>query len=118
MSAKIASVKSAYEALPSSNPQAATSEDQIFDLLFEVVRHKRHHATYMPPIKSTIAELVANPDNLTTVLDRHDSNFPIFTDKEIIDCSEDLPELEAIHRWVMLAPANAAQGPRLPSPSH
>lgn len=99
---KIASVKSAYEALPTSNPQSAASEDQIFDLLFEVVRHKRHHATYLPPIKPTIAEFLANPENLTTVLDRHDPNFPLFTDQDIIDCKEDAPELEAIRRWVML----------------
>jgi 3-oxoacyl-[acyl-carrier-protein] synthase III len=99
---KIASMKAGYDALPTSHPQAAASEDRIFNLLFEVVRHKRHHATYMPPIKPTIAEFLANPDNLTTVLDRHDPNFPIFTDQEIIDCKEDVPELEAIHRWVML----------------
>ena len=99
---KIASVKSAYDALPTSNPQAGASEDRIFDLLFEVVRHKRHHATYLPTIKPTIAEFLANPDHLTTVLDRHDPNFPIFTDQEIIDCRENVPELEAIHRWVML----------------
>ena len=99
---KIASMKAAYDALPTSNSQAAASEDQIFDLLFEVVRHKRHHATYQPTIKPTIAEFLANPDHLTTVLDQHDPNFPIFTDREIIDCKEDVPELEAIHRWVML----------------
>lgn len=99
---KIASMKSAYQGLPTSNPQATASEDDIFNLLFEIVRYKRHHATYMPPIKPTVAEFLANPDNLTTVLDRHDPNFPIFTDKDIVDCQEHVPELEAIHRWVML----------------
>ena len=99
---KIASVQSAFEGLPSSNPEAGTSEKLIFDLLFEIVRYKRHHATYMPPIKPTVAEFLANPDNLTTVLDRHDPNFPMFTEKDIVDCQEDVPELEAIHRWVML----------------
>jgi 3-oxoacyl-[acyl-carrier-protein] synthase III len=99
---KIASMKSAYEGLPSTNPQAAASEDEIFNLLFEVVRYKRHHATYLPPIKPTVAEFLADPDNLTTVLDRHDPNFPVFTEKDIVDCQEDVPELEAIHRWVML----------------
>ena len=98
---KIASMRSAYDALPAGNPQASASEDRIFDLLFEVVRHKRHHATYLPPIKPTIAEFLAHSDNLTTVLDRHDPNFPVFTEQEIIDCQEDVPELEAIHRWVM-----------------
>ncbi len=99
---KIASMKAAFNALPASNPQAAASEDEIFNLLFEVVRHKRHHATYMPPIKPTVAEFLANPENLTTVLDRHDPNFPVFTEQQIVDCNEDVPELEAIHRWVML----------------
>ncbi|MFT4027958.1 MAG: 3-oxoacyl-[acyl-carrier-protein] synthase III C-terminal domain-containing protein [Novosphingobium sp.] len=99
---KIASMKSAFEGLPSSNPQAAASEEEIFGLLFEIVRYKRHHATYMPPIKPTVGEFLANFDNLTTVLDRHDPNFPVFTEKDIVDCREPVPELEAIHRWVML----------------
>jgi 3-oxoacyl-[acyl-carrier-protein] synthase-3 len=99
---KIASMKAAFEQLPSSDPQAAAAEAAIFDILFEVVRYKRHHATYMPPIKPTIAEFMADPEHLTTVLDRHDPNFPVFTEKDIIDVREDLPELEAIHRWVML----------------
>lgn len=99
---KIASMKAAFEGLPSSSPQAAASEDQIFALLFEIVRYKRHHATYMPPIKPTIAEFLADPANLTTVLDRHDPNFPIFTEQEIVDVQEDVPGLEAIRRWVML----------------
>ena len=99
---KIASMKSCYDALPTNNPQGAVSEDEIFNLLFEIVRYKRHHATYMPPIKPTIAEFLANPDNLTTVLDSHNPNFPVFTDKDIIDCKENVPELEAIHRWVMM----------------
>ena len=98
---KIAAVKSAYDALPAAGG-APGSEDRIFSLLFEVLRHKRHHATYMPPIKPTIAEFLDDPDALTTVLDRHDPDFPIFTDKDIIDCREAAPELEAIHRWAMV----------------
>ncbi|MCB2049569.1 MAG: hypothetical protein KDE32_15280 [Novosphingobium sp.] len=99
---KIAAMKSAFDALPSSNAQTELSEQAIFSLLYEVVRYKRHHATYMPPIKPTVAEFIADPENLTTVLDRHDPNFPVFTEQDIIDVQEDDPELEAIHRWVML----------------
>ena len=99
---KTASMKAAYDGLPTGNPATAASENEVFNLLFEVVRYKRHHATYMPPIKPTIAEFLNNPDALTTVLDLYDPNFPIFTEKEIIDVKEDVPELEAIHRWVML----------------
>ena len=88
---KIASMKAAYRSTADAAiPHAAASEDDIFELLFEVVRHKRHHATYMPPIKPTVAEFLANPDNLTTVLDRHDPDFPIFTEQEIVDCKEDV----------------------------
>ena len=99
---KIASMKAAWETLPSSHPAAGASEDKIFDLLFEIVRYKRHHATYMPPIKPTVAEFLANPDHLTTVLDRHDPDFPVFTEQDIVDCREEVPELEAIRRWVMV----------------
>lgn len=72
---KIASMKAAFERLPSSDPQAAAAEAAIFEILFDVVRYKRHHATYMPPIKPTIAEFLADPEHLTTVLDRHDPDF-------------------------------------------
>ena len=99
---KIASMKAAYEGLPSSNPTSASSEDEIFGLLYEIVRYKRHHATYMSAIKPTVAEFLANPDNLTTVLDRHDPNFPLFTERDIVDCRGEVPEFEAIRRWVML----------------
>jgi 3-oxoacyl-[acyl-carrier-protein] synthase-3 len=99
---KIASMKSAFEELPSSNLQAAGSEEDVFNLLFEIVRYKRHHATYMPPIKPTVAEFLVDPDHLTTVLDRHNPDFPVFAEQDIVDVKEEVPELEAIHRWVML----------------
>lgn len=99
---KIAAVKTAFNDLPTAHTGSEESEDEIFKLLFEVLRHKRHHATYMPPIKPTVAEFLDNPDHLTTALDSYDPNFSIFTDEEIMDCQEDVPELEALHRWSML----------------
>lgn len=99
---KIAAVKSAFAELPTVHTGTEEAEETIFKLLFEVLRHKRHHATYMPPIKPTVAEFLARPDNLTTVLDSYDPDFPVFTDEEILDCREDMPELEALHRWAML----------------
>jgi 3-oxoacyl-[acyl-carrier-protein] synthase III len=99
---KIAAVQANYESLPATHPDSAESENRIFQLLFEVFRHKRHQAGHMPAVKPTVAEFLADPDHLTTALDRHDPDFPVFADKEIIDCKEDVPELEALHRWAML----------------
>ncbi len=99
---KIAAVKSTFNALPTALPGSEKAEDAIFRLLFEVLRHKRHHATYMPPIKPTVAEFLADADNLTTALDAFDPDFPVFSDEEILDCRQDSPELEALHRWAMV----------------
>lgn len=99
---KIAAMKSAYESLPHDRPDATAAMDRVFDLLFGVLKHKRHHATYMPPIKPTVVEFLANPENLTTALDRYNPNFPVFSEADVRDCREALPELEALHRWAML----------------
>ncbi|MBW8784696.1 MAG: hypothetical protein JF593_08655 [Novosphingobium sp.] len=98
---KIAAVASAYQALATSDPAAAEAEDRIFELLFEVFRHKRHHATELPAIKPTVAEFLAGA-GATIVLDRHEPDFPMFSDEQIIDCREDIAELEALHRWAMV----------------
>ncbi len=99
---KVAAVGKAYDALPSANPKGAEAEDRIFALLYDVFRNKRHHATTMPPIKPTIAEFLAGADNATIVIDRHEPDFARFSDEEIIDVREEIPELEAIHRWAMV----------------
>ncbi len=99
---KVAAVGAAYQALPNTNPGTAESEDRIFALLFDVFRNKRHHATSLPPIKPTVAEFLANPDHCTIALDHHEPDFSMFSDNDIFDCREDLPELEAIHRWAMV----------------
>jgi 3-oxoacyl-[acyl-carrier-protein] synthase III len=99
---KVAAVAATYQALPSNNPGAGEAEDRIFGLLYEVFRHKRHHATELPPIKPTVAEFLANPTLSTIVLDHHEPDFPMFADETIIDCREAVPELEALHRWAMV----------------
>lgn len=97
---KVAAVEQAYRALPASWDGVA--EDRIFDLLFDVFRHKRHHATELPAIKPTVAELRATPDALTWVLPTHDPDYPTFSTTDIIDANEDVPELEALSRWAMV----------------
>jgi 3-oxoacyl-[acyl-carrier-protein] synthase III len=97
---KVAAVESAYAELPAAWDTAA--EDRIFALLFDVFRHKRHHATELPPIPLTVAEMLARPEALTLVLPHHDPDYRVFGFDEIVDADEDVPELEALTRWAMV----------------
>ena len=97
---KVAAVQSAYDALPAT--WDATAEDKIFAILFDVFGHRQHHATELSAIKPTVAEMLASPGNLTFRLNGYDPDFSTFSFDDIIDCAEDVPELEALHRWAMV----------------
>ena len=97
---KVAAVEQTYAALPSTWDDAA--EDRIFRVLFDVLRHKRFHATELPAVKPTVAEILADPANLTYSLASYDPDCPVYGYQQILDCSEDVPELEALHRWAMV----------------
>jgi 3-oxoacyl-[acyl-carrier-protein] synthase III len=97
---KVAAVERAYRSLPATWDAAA--EDRIFGLLFDVFRHKRHHATELQAIKPTVAELLATPDALTWVLPDHDPDYPTFPLTELLDVDAPVPELEALTRWAMV----------------
>ena len=97
---KVAAVERAYRELPAA--LGRRPEDRIFGLLFDVFRHKRHHATELPAIKPTVAELLDQPDALTFVLPDHDPDYPVFRIDEILDADEEVPELEALMRWAMV----------------
>ena len=97
---KVAAVERAYRELPAAFDAAA--EDRVFELLFDVFRHRRHHATELPAVKPTVAELLARPDALTFVLSDHDPDYRVFATEEILDADEDVPELEALLRWAMV----------------
>src|SRR4051812_596494 len=94
---KVAAVAETYASLPAAEDAAA--EDHIFQVLFDVLRHRRFHATEVPPIKPTTAEILSQPDSLTYSLDSYDPDYPVYRYQEILDCVEDVPELEALHRW-------------------
>jgi 3-oxoacyl-[acyl-carrier-protein] synthase-3 len=94
---KIAAVKGAYEALPAT--WDGEVEDRIFATLFDVFSHRKHHATDLPTIKPTVAQILADPTNLTFRLPRFDPDFPVFDYDDIINCAEEVPELEALSRW-------------------
>ena len=97
---KVAAVAAAWIALPST--WDADAEDRIFTLLFDIFRHKRHHATELPPVKPTVAEITSNPENLTFCFPTHDPDYPTRSYQEILDCTETVPELEPLHRLAMV----------------
>jgi 3-oxoacyl-[acyl-carrier-protein] synthase III len=97
---KVAAVRSAYDALPAGpDPEA---EDRIFAILFDVFAHRPHHATELPAIKPTVAEILADPENLTFCLADYDPDYPVYGFEAIRDCREDVPELESLHRLAMV----------------
>jgi 3-oxoacyl-[acyl-carrier-protein] synthase III len=97
---KIAAVAAGYRSLAARWDEAV--EDHIFGLLFDVFEHRRHHATESPAIEPTVAELCRDPGNRTFVLSGHDPDYPVFSDTDILDYSQDVPELEALGRWAMV----------------
>jgi 3-oxoacyl-[acyl-carrier-protein] synthase-3 len=97
---KVAAVAAAWTELPSA--WDAEAEDRIFALLFDIFRHKRHHAAELPPVKPTVAEITSNPENLTFCFPTHDPDYPTCSYQEILDCTETVPELEPLHRLAMV----------------
>lgn len=98
--AKAATVRTAYEQLEAKWNR--TAEDELFDMLFDVFSNKLYRAQELPPIKATIAEALATPDAMTTILRKFNPDFPRYSDVDILDASEEQPELEALRRWAMV----------------
>jgi len=109
---KVAAIAAAHERLPARWDSEA--ENRIHDILFDVFRHKLHHATELPAIKPTVAEILTDPSNLTFCLSTYDADYPVYSDEAVIDCSEEVPELEALHRMAQVLhnqyPWNRADG--------
>ena len=97
---KVAAVRGAYEALPPT--WDGEVEDRIFGILFDVFGHRKHHAKDLPTIKPTVAEILSDGTNLTFRLPSHDADFSIFGYTDIVDCAEEVAELEALNRWAMV----------------
>jgi 3-oxoacyl-(acyl-carrier-protein) synthase III len=97
---KVSAVKSAYPNLPEQ--WDAEVEDSIFEVLYDVFGHRRNHATKLSPVVPTVADLLSNPANQTLRLNRFDPDFRRYSYTEIIDCNEEVPELEALRRWSMV----------------
>ena len=97
---KVSAIEACYAALPATWDTEA--EDRVFSILFDVFRHRRFHATELPPIPSTVPEALADPNHLTTVLATYDPDYPTYTFDEIVDCDHRVPELEALLRQAMV----------------
>ena len=97
---KVAAVQGAYQALPPTWDREV--EDRIFGILFDVFGHRKHHATDLPTIKPTVAEILSDPTNLTFRLPSYDPDFPVYGFTDIVDCAEEVAELEALNRWAMV----------------
>ncbi|WP_420750792.1 3-oxoacyl-ACP synthase III family protein [Rhodococcus sp. O3] len=98
--ARAAEVETAFRALPSGSDAAA--EDRIFDVLFDVFAARKNIATDLPTVQPTVAELLTDPGNMTLRLGSYDPDFRRYSYDEILDVSEDVAELEALHRWAMV----------------
>ncbi len=98
--AKVAAVERVWPTLPAT--WDGTAEDRVHDLLFDLYRHKRHHATELPAVKPTVAEFLATPGALTWVVPDHDPDYPVFSLADILDAQGPVPELEALLRWAMV----------------
>jgi 3-oxoacyl-[acyl-carrier-protein] synthase-3 len=97
---KVTAVQSAYPGLPAQ--WDAGVEDSIFEILFDVFGHRRNHATKLSAVVPTVTELLSDPGNQTLRLNRYDPDFRRYSYAEIIDCNEDVAELEALRRWSMV----------------
>jgi 3-oxoacyl-[acyl-carrier-protein] synthase-3 len=97
---KVAAVQESFAALPETWNRDA--EERIFGVLFDVLRHRRFHATELPAVKPTVAEILDQPDSLTYSLASYDPDYPVYGYQQILDTGETAPELEALHRWAMV----------------
>lgn len=97
---KVSAVWSAFPNLPAQWDAAA--EGDIFETLFDVFAHRRNHATKLSAVLPTVGELLSDPANQTLRLNRYDPDFRLYSYAEIMDCSESVPELEALRRWSLV----------------
>jgi 3-oxoacyl-[acyl-carrier-protein] synthase-3 len=97
---KVAAVQAEFNRLPATGN--ADAEYRIFTRLFDVYSNRRHHATELPAIKPTVAEIMEDSSNLTFHIALYDPDFSTFSFEEIIDCHEEVAELEALMRWAMV----------------
>jgi 3-oxoacyl-(acyl-carrier-protein) synthase III len=98
--AKVDAVRQAYRDLPPA--WNAESEDRIWSQLFDVFDHRTFDATVLPSIKPTITEALLEPASLTFPLADYNPDHLYYSDEDILDVDDEVPELEALRRWSMV----------------
>jgi len=93
-------IETGYRALPATWDEGV--EDKVFHILFDVFRHKKGAGAELPAIKPTVAEILADPRNLTYHLHAYDPDYPRYGQDDIIECTHPVPELEALLRQAMV----------------
>ena len=84
---------------PTWDPQV---EDRIFRVLFDVLRHRRFHATELPADQTHCGRAARRAGPADLLAGAYDPDYPVYGYQQILDCAEDVPELEALHRWAMV----------------
>lgn len=95
-----ASIEAGYWALPPKWDES--TENQIFETLVDVFRYKPGAGAELRAVKPTVAEALANPENLTWQLLTHDPDYPGYSYDDITDYTHRVPELEALMRQAMI----------------
>jgi 3-oxoacyl-[acyl-carrier-protein] synthase III len=95
-----AAIEAGYRALAPAWDEG--TEDKIFRILLDVFRHKKGAGAELSPIKPTVAEILANPRNLTYHLLAHDPDYPGYSWDDIVEYWHRVPELEALMRQTMV----------------
>jgi 3-oxoacyl-(acyl-carrier-protein) synthase III len=95
-----ATIEAGYRALPPTWDEA--TEDKIARMLLDVFRHKKGAGAEMPPMKPTVAEILASPRTLTYQLLAHSPDYPGYSYDDLIEASHRVPELEALLRQAMV----------------
>ncbi len=96
----ITAIQAGCEALPARWDDE--QEDKIFHILLNVFRNKPSAGGELRAIKPTVAEILANPSNLTYRLLNYDRDYLRYTYDDVIDCIHPVPELEALMRQGMI----------------
>ncbi len=97
-----AAVEAVYWALPPTWPGQAGAEDECFRILLNVIGCKLGASADLPALKPSVPELLGDGGRLTYHLRQYDPEYPVFSSDEILDCWNDIPELECLTRQAMV----------------
>lgn len=93
-------VFSAYWRLPAQFDE--NIENNIFEVLFDTFAHRRNDGEDLSALIPAVPEFLAEPSNQTLRMVGYDPAYLHYSYSEIIDCHENVAELEALRRWSMV----------------